>query len=1099
MQTHLATSVPIYQQLWQGPKPYIQSAQTIVDAAKGTPMHDPQMAQLSDTLKRASSLMIAGLISGNALGRPFAMRELIGFASWYAAMASTPKLRDIFTNIRAAVPMGLNYHTMEKDQKRVFEESDHIPHHLLPEALKRRISARLGDSPDNVEDTMQKIATQAETAWLLAAGPMTPVLASAMAHVTQNPIERALHGLHKGLVPSAAKKFALVFGNGKDGAKTDLTHWWEDLSKTLTRGLNLADATLQKKMQQDPQFALEHLSQHLHQLEKDQLLRLRQALGSNPQEGLRGRLNQLAALQKELTKTVKRGLVASGDSTQPATTTRMLQQAEFAVSGAMNSLRRYSLLIDDMLHSGSKFSAARIQARLEQSSLAEFQKLVKSGAAKAAMETLGNCPDAYATLLKAVENRNFQEAFTRFGVLPAKQLTQLSEAALRTKLWRTRYLGLLGGGVTALWALFSALALTKSAAPVTPNLSPMTPHDVRNLTRDPKLKNAMEFARVNGALDMGILSQMPAAVAMQTLYATPLVANNARFGAAVTAQPVRFSPATSLATMPSTIPGATPVTATPSMVQAVSALATPALMPSNMAASPLVASRANPLKQAMQRNRGVIYALNIRTFATQDKNNDGKYIWSMGETGTFLSAIKRLDELKTLGVNTIHMLPIVDAGDMFKFGNAGSVYAIENMHRLNPQLAPPGVDAMAAAKLFINECHKRGIAVMADIPSCAALDLAIAKPELMLLDKKGHFKIPTTWQDIMMIKPDSPDVRRYFDGFLDLMVNQLGVDGFRADVARARTDGFWQQAIQRYPDKAWLAETYTEETSAIANLPADRPQELLKSGFDSEYGQFHIFHNLPSADSYMHYLIDAYEKELKPAGAGKSFITSFYTHDDHSSLNVGGPTLMMLQAGLMATQPWSNVYMVDGWQSGDPNDLDIFNFSRQPGGHHPEIAHFMRHMLTLRAQHVQPSATVQPSSGVALPNVASSQANRPEIGDLLTQGWFIPLKVNRPAGEDGLNQVIAFARHLNGRTVVILANKDLNARHEASIQLPGLTSGSAMVRLSPVYGQPSTISAQDNAVSVSLGPGTFHLFEVNTPNLLQSGLKAYPGTVNLAA
>jgi hypothetical protein len=157
----------------------------------------------------------------------------------------------------------------------------------------------------------------------------------------------------------------------------------------------------------------------------------------------------------------------------------------------------------------------------------------------------------------------------------------------------------------------------------------------------------------------------------------------------------------------------------------------------------------------------------------------------------------------------------------------------------------------------------------------------------------------------------------------------------------------------------------------------------------------------------------------------------------------------------------------------------------------------MRHLLSLRAQHAQPSSKVQANFNQPA-GVSPAVNRRPEIGDLLTEGWFVPLNVHRPRGEDGQNQIVAFARHLNGRTVLVLANKDLNARHAANITLPGARAGSALSRLSPVYGAPSSAAIQqDNAVSVNLGPGTFHLFEVDTPNLLQSGLKAYPGLVNL--
>ncbi|MEB3245081.1 MAG: hypothetical protein VKJ06_03745 [Vampirovibrionales bacterium] len=1081
MQAHLAQSIPVSQ--W--PQAYAQSlgqnAQTLSRGVEGRPVNDPELAALSDNLKRGSSLMIASLISGGTMGKPMAGRELLGFAGWYAAMAATPRLRNILTRLTTGLPMGQTFVSTQGERQRVFNESSRIPRHLLPQSMQQRVARRINDTLDNVQDSMQKISAQAETAWLLAAGPLTPVLASALNHVTAEPIGRGVHALQKALPASPEIQLKRLAGEGT----SDLTHWWHDFDRALTRGLNLG--SLKHGLQSTPQ----QLAQHLH------------SLGQHPEQ---------LAHAKTLFETQRTNINAIVSQSTPLiekSNSEAGRAAEHAISGARNSLRRYRYLLEKL----PTLSKAQIETALNGNTLAEFQKMITAGRFKTAMAMLGDCPDATNTLAAALRGRKFNEAFKRFGVHPAKHLQQLAEASLRTRLWRTRYLGMLGGGVAASWALYSALAPKKSPPAQHQHVTSANATNLNQLTQDPKMQKALHSAAQNGSLDVGVLSQMPAAEGFKLLQAKPMdTANAPRFGQTPFVPGMgSFTPAMPLNTQPR-LAFAPPLQDARRIAGAPAAGYDAPIQNYNSVAgasaagydTPFKNTPAMPLKRMLQKNQAQIYAINIRTFAAQDKNGDGKFDWQMGETGTFLNAINRLDELKAMGINTIHLLPIVDSADMLKYGNAGSVYAAENMHRVNPQFVSPQEQAAfaathngqkltpeLAARMFVDACHARGIAVMADVPSCAGLDLAIAKPELIELDKQGHFKIPNNWVDILMMKPDGPEVRQYFDGFFKLMANGLGVDGFRADVARARTDDFWRWAIGQYPNHGWLGETYTEETSAINNIPADRPAELLKAGFDNVYGQFHIFHNLHSADDYIQYLTNAYEHELLPAAqagrGGKSLLGSFYTHDDHSSFNVGGPLLMLLQAGLMASQPWTTPYVIDGQQTGDPKDLDIFNFGPRPGGNNPEIAAMMQHLFTLRN-----------STAPSAPFMTNAAPGAPAIGDVLRSGAFIPLPVSKP--RDGANQIIAFARHLNGKTVLVLANKDLNARSAGKITLPGALPGMAMARLTPAYGQPSQIKLNEvGALSVDLAPGTFHMFEVALPNLpinaANAGLKAYPGVL----
>jgi glycosidase len=495
----------------------------------------------------------------------------------------------------------------------------------------------------------------------------------------------------------------------------------------------------------------------------------------------------------------------------------------------------------------------------------------------------------------------------------------------------------------------------------------------------------------------------------------------------------------------------------------------------------------NDLRKLFHDNKSVIHALIMRTFNAEDKDKDGLVEQNEGK-GTFLSGIKRLDEVKSLGINTLHLLPIHPPGKKGAMGTAGSIYAPQDYLSIDPKLDDPNnpMNVKEEAKKFIQESHKRGIRVMLDLPSCAAVDLYKNRPDLMAIDEKGIPKIPQGWQDIRMFAPWKDKEKGILNEplldmhkkFIDLCL-ELGVDGVRADVARAKPVKFWDNLINyarsKDPNFAFLAESYTyEDASPIANVPADRPEDLLRAGFDSYYGQYHIFHQWKNAKDFHENMISNLKMShtLPP---NKSLIGSFATHDDKSPMSNGGVPYCILTTGLQSTLPMTNPYFITGFESGDnyiysykdkhqtnsdtddkkctvhSEMLDIFNYSRKPGGNHPEIGQFMSKMLKLRENHE----------------------------DVITRGSYIPLKVSGNK-ED---QIIAYARHLNGKTLLIIANKDVNAKQTGKIVVPTLKSNQPLINIAPHYEITSKYKAQDNAIDVDLGPAGFHMFEIDTPKI----------------
>ena len=503
----------------------------------------------------------------------------------------------------------------------------------------------------------------------------------------------------------------------------------------------------------------------------------------------------------------------------------------------------------------------------------------------------------------------------------------------------------------------------------------------------------------------------------------------------------------------------------------------------------------NNLRSKFKNNDATIMGIIIRNFGAEDKT--GNQLLRKGDIrGNFNNAVNRLDELKNLGINTLHVLPVNPPGKQNAFGTAGSLYAPADFLKIDPALDDPNdsKDVKEEFRHFIDECHKRGISVMLDLPSCASFDLYNERPELMAHEKDGTPKTPGGWNDIRMFNPWKDETKRelnqdllkmHYD-FVDMCID-LGVDGIRSDVARTNPTEFWDNIItysrKRDPEFAWLAESYTyEDASSQPNMNYDRPQDSLNAGFDSYYGQYHIFHEWLKAKDLTDYVRENIDmsQELEP---GKSLIGSFGTHDDVSIMNHGGVTYTNLVSGLQATLPMLNPYYFDGYQTGDyyeydfKNQIDketdtdseectvhhgkpdIFNFSRPLKGDHPEIGDFMKNTLSVR--------------------------NNPKYHDILTKGSFIPLKVDNNKND----QIIAFARHLNGKTLVVIANRDVNSRQEGTIQIPGLKETQKLKNLFNSYGENSTLQADNGKINADLGTGRIHLFEIDTPNIEHAGLE----------
>ncbi|PLV59465.1 DUF1923 family maltosyltransferase [Thermotoga sp. KOL6] len=131
----------------------------------------------------------------------------------------------------------------------------------------------------------------------------------------------------------------------------------------------------------------------------------------------------------------------------------------------------------------------------------------------------------------------------------------------------------------------------------------------------------------------------------------------------------------------------------------------------------------------------IVYGSLPRTTVAYNHKGSGYYeeddALGFREAGTFFKMILLLPFIKSLGVNTIYLLPVSKMSDLFKKGSAPSPYAVRNPMELDERYHDPLLEGFGVDeefKAFVEACHILGIRVILDfIPRTAARDSDLIK------------------------------------------------------------------------------------------------------------------------------------------------------------------------------------------------------------------------------------------------------------------------------------------------------------------------------------------------------------------------------------
>ena len=197
----------------------------------------------------------------------------------------------------------------------------------------------------------------------------------------------------------------------------------------------------------------------------------------------------------------------------------------------------------------------------------------------------------------------------------------------------------------------------------------------------------------------------------------------------------------------------------------------------------------------------------------------------ISEDGTLASLEKQLPRLKDLGVDILWLMPVHPISELNRKGGLGSYYAVRDYKDVNPELGT--VDQM---KQFIAKAHQMGFKVIIDwVPNHTGCDNAwvTEHPEYYAKNDSGKMYGPYDWTDVYKLDYSNPATRAAMTDAMAFWVKDMGIDGFRCDVAGEVPTDYWDEVRP-------VLDSLSTSGGVFMLAEASKP-ELQKNGFDMGY------------------------------------------------------------------------------------------------------------------------------------------------------------------------------------------------------------------------------------------------------------------------
>lgn len=184
--------------------------------------------------------------------------------------------------------------------------------------------------------------------------------------------------------------------------------------------------------------------------------------------------------------------------------------------------------------------------------------------------------------------------------------------------------------------------------------------------------------------------------------------------------------------------------------------------------------------------RGFIYQIQPRAFTPE---------------GTLKAATAKLPLVRESGAGIVYLMPVNVLDDETnqmsqicrELGQPKGFYRTKDYFNTDSEFG-----TNADRKHFVDECHRLGMKVIFDIVfyHCGPSAVLIKKnPNWIVRNQDGSIRLGKWGRPILNY--GEPGLREYLHTILAYLVADVGVDGFRCDVAETQPVDFWEEAHRR--------------------------------------------------------------------------------------------------------------------------------------------------------------------------------------------------------------------------------------------------------------------------------------------------------------
>lgn len=322
-----------------------------------------------------------------------------------------------------------------------------------------------------------------------------------------------------------------------------------------------------------------------------------------------------------------------------------------------------------------------------------------------------------------------------------------------------------------------------------------------------------------------------------------------------------------------------------------------------------------------------MYQVNPRVFAPSNSLN---------------AVAARIDSIRDLGVNMMWVMPIYPIG-IEKGKN--SPYCISNYKAIAPEFGT--IDDF---KHLAQVCHEHQMGIILDwVANHTAWDHPWVKehPDWYTRDEKADTIIcpqPWNWEDVADLNYDNKDMREAMIDAMKFWIVEVGIDGFRCDVADGVPADFWKDAITQLREAAG-------ERRIVMLAEGKNADNFTIGGFDMNYGWDYkdvlskVFKGNPASD-----LLKADKAEYDSLPDGKVKLR-FTTNHDHAT-EVEPCVQFTNDRGAMAAYvasifPHGGALIYGSQEVGYPEPINFFKYVPVDWSAKPEIYQEYKKLISL--------------------------------------------------------------------------------------------------------------------------------------------------------